>query len=319
MIHRAWAAAFLLLAACSDHYHGPAPKKEESPVERGRYLANHVAICFYCHSDIDWKKPGNPPKADRLGAGSVPFSDATMPFLNVANITPDRETGIGAWSDEEIRRAIRCGKSRDGRKLFPVMPYFFLQEMSDADSNALVAYLRSLKPVKNVVPPSPFPPPLVGMLKGLPELPDRSVPEPDRSSPVAYGKYLVSLAACGDCHTPMRPDGSRIPTMMFGGGFHMKGLWGEVTSPNITPDPSGIPHYTEEFFIKVLKTGDVGGRKLNAIMPWGYYHGMKDDDLRAIFAYLKTVPPVKHRVDNTSTPKPCGLCGGTHGLGDLNR
>lgn len=308
-----------LVAALSCAEPAADPGRVDARVERGRYLANHVSICFYCHSDIDWKKPGFPPREDRMGAGSVPFSDAALPFLNVPNITPDPETGLGAWSDAEIRRALRCGKSRDGRRLLPVMPYFFFQEMSDADADALTAYLRTLAPVRRAVPPSQFPPPIAAMLQGLPELPERAVPEPDRSSAVAYGKYLVSLAACGDCHTPMGAGGLRIPNMEFGGGFHLKGPWGEVTSPNITPDPSGIPHYTEELFLKVMKTGDVGGRKLNAIMPWGYYHGMKDDDLRAILAYLRTLRPVSHRVDNTSPPKPCATCGRRHGLGELNR
>ena len=296
---------------------GAAPS--DSRVERGRYLAQNVAICFYCHSDIAWDKPGNPPREGRVGAGSVPFSDANLPFLNVPNITPDRETGLGQWTDAEIRRAIRCGKSRDGRRLFPVMPSYFLQAMSDGDVDALTAYLRTLAPVRNAVPPSRFPPPLEAMLKTLPEIPERPVPEPDRTSTVAYGKYLVSIAACGDCHTPLRPDGSRVLNMEFGGGFRQKGKWGEVTSPNLTPDPSGIPYYTEDLFLKVMRTGEVGGRRLNAIMPWGYYHGMTDDDLRCILAYLRTLPPVRHRVDNTSPPTPCATCGGTHGLGELNK
>ena len=297
----------------------PAPAPADARVERGRYLAQNVAICFYCHSDIAWKQPGNPPVAGAVGAGSVPFSDEALPFLNVPNITPDRETGLGAWSDAEIRRALRRGTSRDGRRLFPVMPYAFFHEMSDGDVDALIAYLRTLAPVRRAVPVSAFPPPLAGMLKGMPELPERSVPEPDRSSPVAYGKYLATVAACADCHTPMRPDGSKIAGMAFAGGMKMKGMWGEAVSPNLTPDPSGIPHYTEALFLQVLRTGDVGGRRLNAIMPWGYYHGMSDADLRAILAYLRTLPPVRHRVDNTTAPTPCAVCGVSHGLGDLNR
>lgn len=306
-----------VLLSCAD---SPAPAAAADPrVERGRYLANHVAICFYCHSDVDWAKPGNPARPDRLGAGSVPFSEASLPFLNAPNLTPDRDTGLGAWTDAEIGRALRRGTGRDGRRLFPAMPYFFLHDTSDADLAAIVAYLRTLAPVRNPVPPSAYPPPVLEMLKRLPELPERPVPEPDRTSPVQYGKYLATLAACADCHTPMKPDGSRIPGMALAGGQRLRGPWGDATSPNLTSDPSGIPHYTEELFLKVMRTGDVGGRRLNGLMPWGYYHGMTDADLKAIFAFLRTLPPTPHRVDNTTPPTPCARCGGTHGLGEFNR
>jgi hypothetical protein len=98
----------------------------------------------------------------------------------------------------------------------------------------------------------------------------------------------------------------------------LKGPWGEVTSANITPDASGIPYYDEALFLKVMRTGHVGARKLNSIMPWGYFRNMTDDDLKAIFAYLRTLPPVQHRVDNTEAPTVCKLCGGRHGYGEMN-
>jgi hypothetical protein len=106
--------------------------------------------------------------------------------------------------------------------------------------------------------------------------------------------------------------------MAFGGGFRLKGPWGDVTGPNITPDPSGIPHYDEQLFFQVMRTGYVKARKLNLIMPWIDFRHLNDDDLRAMFAYLKTLPPVKHRVDNAEPPTPCRLCGGVHGAGDRN-
>src|SRR5262249_10313453 len=222
-------------------------------------------------------------------------------------------------TNQQIRRTIRPGPSRDGRRLFPVMPYLYYHHMSDGDLDAIVLYLRTLTPIRNAVPPSAYPPPVAAMLKSMPEPPEESVQEPDRSSRIAYGKYLTTLGTCGNCHTPLRPDGSQVPRMECAGGFLLKGPWGQVTSTNLTPDPSGIPHYTDELFLQVLKTGNIGGRRLNAIMPWGYYHGMKDEDILAIRAYLRTLAPVSHRVDNTSPSKPCVKCGGNHGLGDLNR
>ena len=91
-----------------------------------------------------------------------------------------------------------------------------------------------------------------------------------------------------------------------------------MTTPNITQDPSGIPHYDEAIFIKTIHEGKLVAKELNPIMPWGYFRGMKDDDLRAIFAYLKTVPHATHRVDNRELPTYCKICKGRHGLGDKN-
>ena len=106
--------------------------------------------------------------------------------------------------------------------------------------------------------------------------------------------------------------------LLFAGGFNLKGPWGDVTGVNITPDPSGISCYDEDLFIRTLRTGHVGARPLNSIMPWAYFRNMNDDDLKAIFAFLRTVPPKQHRVDNSEPPTLCPLDGGYHGFGDRN-
>jgi hypothetical protein len=113
-------------------------------------------------------------------------------------------------------------------------------------------------------------------------------------------------------------DGQFISELAFGGGMSFDGPWGKVTSANITPDPSGISYYDEKLFLQVMRTGHVGARKLNSIMPWGYFRNMTDEDLKAIFAYLRTLPPVKHRVDNTEEATACPVCGGKHGYGEKN-
>jgi hypothetical protein len=97
------------------------------------------------------------------------------------------------------------------------------------------------------------------------------------------------------------------------------GPWGNVHSVNLTPDPSGIPYYTEELFLKTIHSGNPGGKPLNPVMPWGYFRKMTDEDLKSIFAYLQSLKPVRHRIDNTSPKTPCSKCGGTHGLGEMNR
>ncbi len=295
----------------------PASSADASRLERGRYLVENVAHCFFCHSDVDWAAEGAPPKAGKAGAGTV-FPDENLPFLVVAsNITPDRETGAGEWSDEDFGRAIREGIGRDGRRLFPVMPYELYRGMSDQDLAAVIAYLRSMAAVRNELPKTELPEPVKQALPPHQPL-TQPVPPPDPSDQVKRGAYLAQLAECVACHTPMDATMQPILSLAFAGGFDLKGPWGHLYSANITPAASGIAHYDEALFLQVMKTGNVGGRKLNSIMPWGYTRGMTDDDLKAVYAFLKTLPPVAHRMDNTEKASPCKLCGAVHGLGEDN-
>ena len=103
--------------------------------------------------------------------------------------------------------------------------------------------------------------------------------------------------------------------MDFGGGFVLAGPFGRVASANLTPDPSGIPYYDVKMFTQAMRTGFVGARPLNVVMPWTTYRGMTDEDLAAIFAYLRSVPPVHHRVDNTEPASYCRICRHVHGAG----
>jgi len=226
------------------------------------------------------------------------------------------ETGAGAWTDEQLARAIREGVGHNGRRLAPMMPYNHFREMSDDDLASVIVYLRSLEPVRNVLPQTNIPEALKASVPAHEPLTD-PVPPPDMSTPVARGKYLVTLASCSECHTPtyqLQP----LTHLAFAGGTSLKGPWGDVNSVNITPDPSGISYYDEALFIQTLRTGHVGARKLSSIMPWGYFRNLTDDDLKAIFAYLRTLPPVRHRVDNTEVPTACPVCGKRHGHGELN-
>ena len=285
-------------------------------LERGRYIVEGPGHCFQCHSDIDWQTPGAQPKPGRKGSGTE-FAKYGIPWLVAPNITPDVETGAGAWTDEQFARAIREGIGHDGRRLFPIMPYQHFREMSDEDLASVIAYLRSLEPVRNALPATRIP---EQMKTGLPEHHPITarVSRPDTSDPIARGKYLVTLASCSDCHTPRTKQGQLMTHLSFGGGASFKGPWGEVNSANITPDPSGISYYDEALFMQTMRTGQVGARELSSIMPWGYFRNMTDDDLKAIFAYLRTLPPVQHRVDNTEVPTLCPICGRRHGHGELN-
>ena len=284
-------------------------------LERGRYLVTGLLGCESCHTPKDWNTHGAPNIPGKELSGQV-FPVADLPGTVVSsNITPDTETGAGNWSDDAIARAVREGVGHDGRTIFPIMPYSAYRELSDEDLAAVVVYVRSVASVRNPLPPTQIKFPVNYLVRSAPQPVTSPVPSPNMSDRLARGKYMVRLG-CG-CHTT-EDHGAPIPGMEFSGGEHLKGPWGDVTSANITPDASGISYYDEATFITTLRTGYVKARKLNSIMPFGEYKNLNDDDLKAIFAYLRTVPPVKHRVDNSLPPTYCKLCKTSHGAGDQN-
>lgn len=285
---------------------------------RGEYVANSVAGCINCHSELDWNQPGFPVKPGAEGGGHN-WADEGLPWITTANLTPDPNTGIGALSDDMVARAIREGIHRSGRTLFPIMPYHQYRYMSDEDLASVVVYLRTLKPLATNHPPTEIPFPVSRLINSLPEPITEPVPAPNRTDPVAYGDYLVRIGACRDCHTPMDAQGTSLTHLEFSGGNTFVGPFGSVASNNITPDPSGIPYYSEEVFLTMMRTGMVGARKIHDRMPWKTYGMQTDSDLSAMFAYLRTITPVAHRVDNTQAPTLCPRCGLEHGGGDTNK
>jgi hypothetical protein len=172
----------------------------------------------------------------------------------------------------------------------------------------VVVYVRSVAPVRQLQPRSKINFPVNLLVQGVPE-PVTTHVLPPAAEPLARGKYLVSVG-CG-CH-------NAVDKLPYGGGEVLGGPWGTATSVNITPDASGISYYNEATFITALRTGYVGARKLSSIMPFGAFKNLTDDDLKAIFAYLETLPAVKHRVDNTLPATYCKLCKHQHGAGDQN-
>lgn len=291
---------------------------ERTPVrlERGKYLVESVAVCFDCHSPLPQPlpPPGFAPEFKDKGAGRV-FAEQGKFRVVASNITPDPATGAGTWTDDQLARAIREGIGHDGRTLFPIMPYQNYRKLSDEDLASIVVYLRSIPAVRHELPQSNIPFPLSRLINGAPEPIHEPVPDVPRNQ-LERGKYLVAMASCADCHTPRDNHGQPLRGMDFAGGDEFDEFG--VSSVNITPDPSGIGYYDEAMFIKVMRTGHVGARGLKIPMPWWNYRNMSDDDLEAIYAYLKTVKPVRHRVDNAETASKCKLCNGKHGLGQDN-
>ncbi len=287
-------------------------------LERGRYIATALSGCLYCHSTHQWTASGHPIVAGTEGAGEVlPYGD--LPGCVVApNLTPDPATGAGNWSDDQLARAIREGIGHDGRALFPIMPYTHYRAMSDEDLASVIVFLRSLPPVRHELPTTEIIFPVKYLIRSVPEPVNSPVAaEGSNADPAQMGARLANLAGCIDCHTP-QIKGENLPGLDFAGGGVFSGPWPTVASANITPDASGIPYYDEALFLEVMRTGYVHARPLSPVMPVSVYKNLTDADLKAIFAYLRTLKPVKHEVDNSEPPTECRACKQKHGAGARN-
>jgi mono/diheme cytochrome c family protein len=299
----------------TDRRFEPSPAR----LERGEYLVKAVAGCLVCHSELDAGTRGLPVKPGTMAAGRSWASEG-IPWLTVSNITPDNDTGAGRWSDDALARGIREGIAHDGRALFPIMPYGNYRKMSDEDLASVITYLRSLQPVRHALPRTEVPFPVSRFINAVPQPIDGSIPAPDLSTPEKRGEYLTTLASCGDCHTPMDANGQFIKGMEFAGGnpFIQEGRE-QRAAANITPGVNGIPYYSEDLFVEVIRTGRVREREISDMMPWAHYRGMTDEDLKSMFAYLKTLKPVDHFVDNGLPRTKCAKCNLEHGGGERNK
>ena len=326
----------LVVLACARQPPAPPLAKNARPLRdvvfartparlaRGKLLTEGLLQCFACHSDRDWTKPGAPPIVSLKGAGHVWWKKKDGWRLVAPNLTPDRATGAGTWTDDMLARAIREGVGHDGRPLHPQMWYDTFRFLSDEDVASLVVALRALPPVSRALPPTRLTAKRYETLQGNPNMRPITapVPEPDRSTPGSYGRYLVMVADCSGCHTaweaPKNPG-------VFGGGNRIERDAGSgaenlaVFSRNITPDPSGIPYYDDALFIESMRTGKVRARELSPIMPWVVFRNLPDEELKAMHAFLKTVPPVAHVVDKAEADSPCAMCGQAHGGGRFNK
>ncbi len=284
----------------------PAPelKIERTPVrvQHGEYLANHVAVCLDCHAQRDWSRYAGPPKPGTRGAGGDHFGhEMGLPGdIYTKNLTP---AGVGDWTDGELFRAITTGVGRDGKALFPLMPYNHYGLSDPEDIKDVIAYLRTLPAVKNEIPKRQLDFPLNFIVETMPQ-PANFQKKPDTLDRVAYGKYLITMASCDDCHTPVGDDHKPVPGREFAGGTDIKLPYGTIRPANLTPHETGLGRWTEEQFVarfrahasKEFTSPKVDPKGFNTIMPWVMYGGMKESDLKAIFAYLRTVKPVKNEV-----------------------
>jgi mono/diheme cytochrome c family protein len=255
-------------------------------VKRGEYLANNVMVCMDCHSTRNFNEFSGPLVGGTLGKGGEVF-DATMGFpgtFYAANITP---AGIGNWTDGEIFRAITTGVRKSGKPIFPVMPHHNYGKLDAKDIEAVIAYLRSLPPIEHKVPESKADFPMNFIINTIPAKANLA-PMPPKSDSLAYGKYLLTAASCGDCHTPFE-EGKYVEELFLAGGRIFELPAGTLVSANITPDAeTGIGNWTKEAFIQRFATFRDSAnahqkvdfmKEYNSIMPWVMYAGMTDEDL----------------------------------------
>lgn len=260
------------------------PATAETQLERGAYLVNGIAGCGNCHT------PKGGPLKSKAMAGGFSFGGPKAPFQAYgSNISMDRQTGIGAWSDRQIIVAIRQGKRPNGSIIGPPMPTELYKYMSDSDVEAIVAYLRTVKPVKNKVAKSVYRIPLHAE-KSLGNVAD--VPRADR---IRYGEYLAGpVGHCIECHTPMVRGRFDYVNQLGRGGREFRGPWGVSVSSNITPHPKdGLGKWTDGQIKKAITEGvRLDGTKLNPPMAYHLYKTLAGNDLNAIVAYLRSLKPL---------------------------
>lgn len=320
MIVRIVLAVIVLILLAWTWYATQLPKQRPAPdvkveltpenIERGRYLAVNVLQCVDCHSERDWGLYGGPP-VEPIGAGRACMTRETIAAgvnagqenfpgrLCIRNITPDEETGLGSWTDGEIIRAVREGVNKDGKGLFPIMPYFIYKHVADDDMQAVVAYLRSMQPVKSVRPERQIDFPMSMLVQLWPEPFESPASAPDRSDSVAYGRYLATVARCEFCHTPKDPRSMQgFAGREFSGGmpFFLNGR--TMYTMNLTPHETGLGSWTKAQFIQLFKSRvarvetDPTG---NTLMNWNAFGEMTEADLGALYDFFMTLPPVPYQ------------------------
>ncbi|MGC3943877.1 MAG: cytochrome C [Chryseolinea sp.] len=293
---------------------GDAPDLKVEPtaerIERGRYLANAVNVCMDCHSTRDWSKFSGPVVPGTAGKGGERF-DHSVGFPGVfysRNITP---AGISRYTDGELYRVITSGVTKEGKAMFPVMPYPYYGQMDDEDIYSLIAYLRSLEPIENEVAESSADFPVSIILRTIPAK-GNPTKRPLLSDTVAYGAYMANASGCIECHTPINDQNQIMREVAFSGGRVFGMPDGSVIrSANISQDAeTGIGKWSKSAFIQRFKAyadssytpPAVAAGEFNTIMPWTMYANMKDEDLGAIYTYLRTLPGHKSEITKFSPP-----------------
>jgi mono/diheme cytochrome c family protein len=252
-------------------------------VKRGDYLVNTVMTCGNCHTP----KGPNGDIMEKAFSGGLSWDEP--PFkVTAPNITQDQETGIGKWSAADIKKLLRTGLRPNGAPIATIMPTGFYGIITEHDMDAIVAYMQTLKPIKNKVPDPIYKMPQVPQIFPGAEKPYTESMFKDQ---LKHGFYLATIAHCMECHTPM-VKGQRDWAKEGSGGFQFPGPWGVSVSRNITGSKTaGIGSWTDAQIKRVITTGvDKDGNHLKPPMGYPYYSRMSDGDLNDLIAWLRTVP-----------------------------
>ncbi len=282
----------------------PEMKVDATPerIKRGEYLANHVTVCMDCHSTRDFSLFSGPLVPGTLGQGGEVFDqNFGFPGKYISkNITTYH---LKDWTDGEIYRTITTGVNKDNKAMFPLMPWEYYGKMDPEDIKDIIAYIRTLAPIKKDIEESVSDFPINFIINTMPHKAEPTK-KPAKTDVVAYGGYLTNAASCVECHSE-RSKGKLIGEL-FAGGFEFKSPDGAVIrSSNITPDTeTGIGNWTEETFVtrfrsyadSSYKPAKVAPGQMQTVMPWTMYGGMDTADLKAIYAYLRTVKPQKRTI-----------------------
>jgi mono/diheme cytochrome c family protein len=289
---------------------GPAPdlKVERTParLERGAYLARNVSGCADCHSPRIVDRYGLPSDETKAFTGGFELSKvlADIPGnITTPNLTP---VHLASWTDGEIYRAIAEGVNKQGRPLFPMMPYLAVGKLDKEDVLSIIAYLRSLEPAGSEQPENTLSFPFSLIARTIP-VPAKHEARPDASNTVAYGAYLTRAGGCFDCHTPVNDHHEPITALEGAGGQEFKlrsgGIQIVLRPPNITPDgDTGIGAWDKATFLSTMRArAKLVGQSVpfgepNNIMPYRDIARMTDEDLGAVFDYLRTLKPIKNKV-----------------------
>ncbi len=259
-------------------------------IARGSYVAS-VSACAVCHTAL---LPTGGQDTAKAYAGGLDIPEGKT-VLHVPNISMSKSSGIGAWTDDQIVAGVREGLRPDGSHMHPLMPFMNYNRMTDADARALVTYLRTLPAIDNVVDSNPKP------------AHDVEAPKPANAADVTddkvkHGEYLATLMHCNACHTPFGPKGPDMARAYAGGStieFPAMGT-GILYTSNLTSDPeTGLGKWTEAQIAAAVKTMMRPNGKM-ILGPMLFYQAqwskLTDDDLAAVAAFIKQLPPIKNAV-----------------------
>src|SRR5262245_52549474 len=259
----------------------------QAPVERGKYLVEGILTCGNCHTPRGPK--GVLDTANRHAGGPQVWETAEYK-VRPTNITPDKATGIGGWTAEQIKAAIRDGKRPSGQQLSPQMPYGFYKIFTPSDLDAVVAYLQSLPPVSRKVEPPVYK--VKQMVLDIPPGAEKPMSEAAVKDPAKRGFYLVTIGHCMECHTPIVKGHRDYKNLLGAGGERFEGPWGVSVSRNITSHKqNGIGAWSDAEVKRAITQGvRKDGARLLPPMGFEWYARMTQADLDAVVAYLRTIP-----------------------------